>query len=152
MSKLPELQMQAEYLKEAGISLGEFDTPEVSFKMLGKRILSARRPVLISIITGGLPEKESLDTLKKAMIQCGDTLETHGHHKAVRFQLSQIGHHKDAKKFLASLRTEPFLKDVLFCIAEQLETKFEELRDNGRRLEQWVLKLLMGPIMDAEEY
>ncbi|XWW96495.1 hypothetical protein V2A60_004470 [Cordyceps javanica] len=75
-----------------------------------------RRPVLVSIITDGCPSAgapEKSDSLKEAIKACGDRLEQQGFPRAsVRFQITQIGADKRARKFLPDLK-DPKLDDVL---------------------------------------
>ncbi|KAI1118532.1 hypothetical protein F5Y14DRAFT_217781 [Nemania sp. NC0429] len=115
-----------------------------------------KRPVLISIITDGHPEgppgsPERHGTLKQVITECGTLLRNNGYDpKVVRFQISQIGSDEAAGAFLTSLNSDTELRDVLYCTAQRLDTDFQTLRDNESRLEQWLLELLMGPIMDAD--
>ncbi|KAL7936153.1 hypothetical protein V8C35DRAFT_278376 [Trichoderma chlorosporum] len=113
------------------------------------------RPVLISILTDGCPggfdgSDEKHDTLKEVILECGEFLEACKYNKkVVRFQISQIGCDESSKEFIRSLAFDPALRDVLYCTTRQLDGNFKELRDNERRLEQWLLKLLMEPIVNA---
>ncbi|KAJ5737651.1 uncharacterized protein N7483_002776 [Penicillium malachiteum] len=114
------------------------------------------RPVLISIITDGDPSgpghsPERDDTLKIVIQECGEKLKSYGFsEKVVRFQVSQIGDDKKAKKFLKILDEDLELKDVLYVTSDRLDTQFKSLHTNGARLEQWLIELLMGPIIDAQ--
>ncbi|KAI0449238.1 hypothetical protein F5B21DRAFT_494993 [Xylaria acuta] len=115
-----------------------------------------RRPVLISILTDGHPNgpkgtPERRDTLKEAILECGTFLRAKGYDsKVVRFQISQVGSDDEAGEFLRSLDSDATLQDVLYCTAERLDTELQNLRDNDSRLEQWLLELLMGPILDSD--
>ncbi|KMQ49143.1 Ankyrin repeat-containing domain [Trichophyton rubrum] len=118
------------------------------------RTNSLRRPVLVSIITDGCPQgpREKLETLKQAILECGRLLEAAGYERTVvRFQISQIGTDEDAKAFLKSLMREDQLQDVLYCTTGSLDEKFAKFRDNETRLEQWLLRLLMSPITNADQ-
>ncbi|EZF30500.1 hypothetical protein H101_05867 [Trichophyton interdigitale H6] len=115
---------------------------------------SLRRPVLVSIITDGCPEgpQEKTDTLKEAILECGRRLDDAGYdRKVVRFQISQIGTDKKAKAFLKTLGHKDELQDVLYCTSNRLDEEFAEFQNNEARLEQWLLQLLMRPIMDAQQ-
>ncbi|OJJ31938.1 hypothetical protein ASPWEDRAFT_53695 [Aspergillus wentii DTO 134E9] len=115
-----------------------------------------QRPVLVSIITDGYPvgpqgTPERSETLKGAILECGRVLRQHGYHpNVVRFQISQIGNDPEADRFLAGLSDDPDLEDVLYCTTERLDDKFRTMRNNEARLEQWLLELLMGPIIDGD--
>ncbi|KAL6868589.1 hypothetical protein J3F83DRAFT_704675 [Trichoderma novae-zelandiae] len=114
------------------------------------------RPVLVSILTDGCPlgppgSSETPDTLKDVIIECGRFLQQNGYRKdVVRFQISQIGQDAAAKEFIKSLASDDSLKDVLYCTTRQLDDEFKDLRNNEHRLEQWLLELLMEPILKAE--
>ncbi|KAL7819630.1 hypothetical protein V8C26DRAFT_394689 [Trichoderma gracile] len=114
------------------------------------------RPVLVSILTDGCPlgppgSNEKRDTLKDVILECGDILKKHGYNKqVVRFQISQIGQDAAAKEFIRSLAEHEELKKVLYCTTRQLDDEFKHLRNNEHRLEQWLLGLLMEPILKAE--
>ncbi|KAF4539228.1 uncharacterized protein LTHEOB_10392 [Lasiodiplodia theobromae] len=115
-----------------------------------------KRPLLVSIITDGHPAGpegtvEKVDTLEKAILECGETLKKHGYDRTVvRFQISQIGSDDMAGEFLRSLDRDPNLKDVLYCTAERLDDEFRHHQENEARMEQWLLQLLMSPILDAD--
>ncbi|UKZ77550.1 hypothetical protein TrVFT333_005273 [Trichoderma virens FT-333] len=100
--------------------------------------------------------------------------------KVVRFQISQIGYDESAKEFIRSLASDPALSDVLYCTTRKiplapqlrfhpsisakehtickmealltghLDDEFKTLRGNEHRLEQWLLALLMEPILKAD--
>ncbi|KAL7952713.1 ankyrin repeat-containing domain protein [Trichoderma compactum] len=114
------------------------------------------RPVLVSILTDGCPggpdgSNERQDTLKEAILECGKFLESHEYNKkVVRFQISQIGHDESSKEFIGSLALDPALRDVLYCTTRHLDDEFKDFRDNEHRLEQWLLALLMEPIIKAD--
>ncbi|EHK16896.1 uncharacterized protein TRIVIDRAFT_227738 [Trichoderma virens Gv29-8] len=114
------------------------------------------RPVLVSILTDGCPggpdgSSERHDTLKEVIIECGKFLEAHEYNKkVVRFQISQIGYDESAKEFIRSLASDPALSDVLYCTTRHLDDEFRTLRGNEHRLEQWLLALLMEPILKAD--
>ncbi|KAL7909354.1 ankyrin repeat-containing domain protein [Trichoderma velutinum] len=116
-----------------------------------------KRPVLVSILTDGCPggpagSNERSDTLKEVILECGKFLEAHEYDKkVVRFQISQIGHDESSKKFIRDLASDPDLasSEVLYCTTRHLDDEFKDLRDNEHRLEQWLLALLMEPIVKA---
>ncbi|KAF3220279.1 hypothetical protein TWF679_009658 [Orbilia oligospora] len=114
------------------------------------------RPVLIYTIAGGCPEegpmsKETRDTLKENIVECGRVLVQHGYHvDAVKFYIAQIGDDEEATTWLDDLR-DAGLDDVLYCATERLDDKYRELRRTPRKLEQWLLKELISPILDAGE-
>ncbi|OKL60828.1 hypothetical protein UA08_03757 [Talaromyces atroroseus] len=111
-----------------------------------------KRPIIISVLTDGIPYPEKTDTFRDAIIECGKRLKQAGYDPtAVRFHISQIGTDSESQKFLDGLRDDLRLEDVLYVTAEQLDKQFEKFRDNEAVLEQWLLKLLMSPILDGAE-
>ncbi|KAB8254988.1 hypothetical protein BDV32DRAFT_131471 [Aspergillus pseudonomiae] len=115
-----------------------------------------QRPVLVSIITDGQPNgdrnsKETTETLQRVIAECGRTLEYHGYKRdVVRFQVSQIGDDPEAEKFLNKLQDDLDLKDTLYITSDRLDEKFKDLHENQAKLEQWLLRILMEPIVDAQ--
>ncbi|PLB43373.1 hypothetical protein P170DRAFT_481320 [Aspergillus steynii IBT 23096] len=138
---------------EIGTKLKTNVLEEYVYKHLENNTLE--RPILVSIITDGNPNgqpgsNEHTNTLKEAIQDCGKRLEVKGYARnVVRFQISQIGGDKEAVEFLDNLENDPGLKDVLYVTSQQLDSEFKELHDNEARLEQWLLQILMGPIVDA---
>ncbi|KAF3317976.1 hypothetical protein TWF173_009796 [Orbilia oligospora] len=114
------------------------------------------RPVLICIIIDGCPEggpmsKETRDTLRDNIVECGEVLAQHGYHvDAIKFHIAQIGEEEEATAWLDELR-DAGLDHVLYCATERLDDKYRELRRNPRELDQWILKELMSSILDDDE-
>ncbi|EHK41816.1 hypothetical protein TRIATDRAFT_321974 [Trichoderma atroviride IMI 206040] len=111
-----------------------------------------KRPIFISCITDGCPSGESTEQFKEEILKCVRFLDANDYPRStVRFQISQIGNDPRADGFLEELRGEilrdPDLKEVLYCTAERLDEKFEELKKNEEMLEQWLLRTLVMPLM-----
>ncbi|KAH8424882.1 ankyrin repeat protein [Aspergillus melleus] len=117
-----------------------------------------KRLVLVSIVTDGRPigphgSPERVNTLKDVIRECGETLKAKQYDRnAVRFQLSQIGDDPAAEEFLKQLEDDHELDDVLYITSERLDKGFRKLHENGNRFEQWLLKLLLAPIVDAQAF
>ncbi|KAE8327130.1 hypothetical protein BDV39DRAFT_193046 [Aspergillus sergii] len=115
-----------------------------------------QRPVLVSIITDGQPDggpnsKETTETLQQVITECGKKLELHGYKRdVVRFQVSQIGDDPKAEKFLTRLQDDSDLNDILYITSDRLDEEFKVLHENQAKLEQWLLRILMEPILDAQ--
>ncbi|CRG87127.1 Ankyrin repeat domain-containing protein 17 [Talaromyces islandicus] len=109
------------------------------------------RPYLIMTITDGCPTEENTNRFETAVIECGNQLINKGYERtAVRFQISQIGFDQEADTFLRGLTdNKPALKQVLQVTAQKLDKEYEALQKNERQLEEWLLKLLISPITDA---
>ncbi|KAG8532879.1 uncharacterized protein KY384_002757 [Bacidia gigantensis] len=99
---------------------------------LRKRILDPlvykadmERPIVISIITDGVPEgaegsSEKMDTLKHEILECKEHLLRKGlPPRAVVFQLSQIGSDQNSKSFLDGLKEDDDLKGILYVTARE---------------------------------
>ncbi|PCG89020.1 Hypothetical protein PENO1_107010 [Penicillium occitanis (nom. inval.)] len=111
-----------------------------------------KRPIVISVLTDGVPNPEKPDVFRNAIIECGKRLKQAGYEPtAVRFHISQIGTDPNSQKFLDGLRDDMRLEDVLFVTAEKLDKEFEKFRDNEELLERWLLKLLMSPILEGAQ-
>ncbi|GAB1310587.1 hypothetical protein MFIFM68171_00797 [Madurella fahalii] len=105
------------------------------------------RAYLIMIITDGCPWNEPDDALRASILECGKRLRAAGYRRdAVRFCLSQIGTDDDARKFLDSLDTEEGLEDVLYRTSELMDAKYDELRENEKNLQGWLLRMLLSPL------
>ncbi|PCH42937.1 hypothetical protein WOLCODRAFT_164113 [Wolfiporia cocos MD-104 SS10] len=111
---------------------------------------SLERPLLICIITDGMPEGEPMDQLKNNIIECTQRLAGAGYdRKSVMFCVSQIGDDSLAMMFLNNLRNERSISDVLHCTQHRIDVKPEGVRDNEEgKLDEWLLDLLTKPIMD----
>lgn len=106
------------------------------------------RPILVCAITDGSPYPESEDTFKKAVMECRERLVDGKYEPtSVLFGISQIGNDKTAAGFLKGLAEEKDIQDVLYCTTDQLDSKFEEMKQNERGLEVWLLEMLTKPIM-----
>lgn len=113
------------------------------------------RPLFVSIITDGIPSgptgsPEKRTTLRDELIKCQDFLLTNGlPPRSVVFQISQIGSDPDSKKFLDALAEDQRLRNV-YVTANQLDSKFRELRGNERDLEAWLFQTLLTPIVGTQ--
>ncbi|KXX73183.1 Ankyrin repeat and EF-hand domain-containing protein 1 [Madurella mycetomatis] len=105
------------------------------------------RPFLISIITDGWPTLEDDDKLKNVIRKCKfelDKLKYPQH--AVLFQISQVGDEPKADKFLKNLRDDSELEGMIYVTTNRLDSIYQDLRDNEKQLEIWLLKTLVAPI------
>ncbi|KAI1652610.1 ankyrin [Daldinia decipiens] len=105
-----------------------------------------KRPLLVSIITDGCHESETLDTLRNAIIGCGKRLIEAGYEiEAVLFQVSRIGNSKASKKFFDGLRNDKQLKRVLYCSSDRSDKESEDFKQDEDQLEQWVYVTIVPP-------
>ncbi|KAI0465558.1 hypothetical protein F4859DRAFT_507959 [Xylaria cf. heliscus] len=80
-----------------------------------------KRPILVSIITDGMPWPEPRSTLVDAIVKCGDKLEAAGlPRESVKFMIGQVGSARHATEFLKDLSTEPRIADVVFVASGRL--------------------------------
>ena len=107
------------------------------------------RPLLVCAITDGAPSSESPTSFKNAIVECRRKLVAAGYEPtSVTFCISQIGNDEQSAEFLAKLRDDEEIQDVLYCTTERLDGQFEEMKANEGRLEEWLLKLMTKPIME----
>ncbi|KAI5863737.1 hypothetical protein GGS23DRAFT_511871 [Durotheca rogersii] len=107
-----------------------------------------KRPILVLIITDGQPFPEPLDTLKRAILECGQRLSRFGYqNEAVTFLISQVGNDPRADQFLDLLEGDPELDRVLYRTAGRLHEKYESLGTNQKDIERWLLHILAQPIL-----
>ncbi|KAJ3551629.1 hypothetical protein NM688_g4591 [Phlebia brevispora] len=92
----------------------------------GKRL---ERPLLVCVITDGHPYPENTNTFKDAIVECRRRLVEAGYiPTAVMFLISQIG-------------------SELYCTTERLDEELARLKENERKLDEWLLRTLTTPIM-----
>lgn len=105
------------------------------------------RPLLVFIFTDGHPAPEGQNVLRDEIITCKQKLEAKGYDPtSVIFCINQVGTSRSAKEFIDSLRNEKVIEEVIYCTVGRLDDKYEELKENERALELWLLDLLTKPI------
>ncbi|KAI2470761.1 hypothetical protein F4781DRAFT_167829 [Annulohypoxylon bovei var. microspora] len=138
---------------EIGTRLRERILNPLLYSQYNDEVKNMGRPLLISIITDGVPyggrgSPEKLNTLKDEIIKCQDYLLENGLPlRAVVFQISQIGSDPSSKDFLQKLKDENL--ENVYITSQQLDSKFRELNDNERDLEAWLFQTLLEPILDT---
>lgn len=107
-----------------------------------------KRPLLVCIITDGLPIGEDRNALRDEIVTCKRKLEAKGYDPtSVMYCINQVGTDSEAELFIDALRDEKTIEEVIHCTVGQLDAKYEELKENERALESWLLDLLTKPIM-----
>lgn len=107
-----------------------------------------QRPLMICIITDGCPDYDDNPTFEGAILECRQRLVDSGYEPtAVRFCVNQIGCDEYSTRFLEQLRTNTQIQDVVYCTTQRLDEKYWEFRENGRLIDEWLLKMLSEPIM-----
>ena len=108
-----------------------------------------KRPLLVCIITDGCPTDEAPNRFRDEIVTCKQKLEAKGYDPtSVMFCINQVGTDQSAEEFLDALRDEKEIEKVIYCTVGQLDAKYEELKENEKALESWLLHLLTKPIMD----
>lgn len=108
------------------------------------------RPLLICVITDGMPNEEPVSAFEDAIVQCRRFLVQAGSQPTqVRFCVNQIGGDSSAAAFLERLRRNQEIQDVVHCTTGRIDSRFSELQQNERDLETWLLKTLTDPILPA---
>ena len=112
-----------------------------------------KRPLLVCIITDGEPIPEDQNVLRDEIVTCKRKLEAKGYDPtSVMYCINQVGTGRSAEQFIDALRNEKEIEDVIYCTVGQLDAKYEELKENERALESWLLELLTRPIMERHLY
>ncbi|KAF7322311.1 ANK-REP-REGION domain-containing protein [Mycena chlorophos] len=93
-----------------------------------------RRPLLVSIITDGMPSQEDNGTLVEMIKECGT-------------KLVGAGYPRESVKFLQGIAANDEIRNDIFVVTEQLDDKFRSFRDNERDLDRWLIETLFTPIM-----
>ncbi|KAI0179868.1 hypothetical protein GGR52DRAFT_216129 [Hypoxylon sp. FL1284] len=144
------LQVRASGYTEIGTNLRERILKPLLYAQYNDEVRNLQRPLLVSIITDGVPygRVEKRYTLRDEIVKCQDYLRENGLPlRAVVFQISQIGSDPDSKEFLQELKEENL--ENVYITAQQLDSKFRELRENERDLESWLFRILLEPILDT---
>ncbi|CAH0058706.1 unnamed protein product [Clonostachys solani] len=118
-----------------------------------------KRPLLVSVITDGMPEPEPKDTFVDAIAECGDKLEAAGlPRESVKFMIGQVGSATAATKFLQDVGKEPRIQDVVFVASEKLDVITSGLENDWKmdewvriwKMDEWLIEMLYAPIMKGE--
>lgn len=109
-----------------------------------------KRPLLVSVITDGMPEPEPRSTLVDAIAECGDKLEAAGlPRESVKFMIGQVGSANAATKFLQDIGKESRIANVVFVASEKLDVTSSRLESDWK-MDEWLIETLYAPIMKSE--
>jgi hypothetical protein len=109
-----------------------------------------KRPLLVSVITDGMPEPEPKSTFVDAIAECGDKLEAAGlPRESVKFMIGQVGSANAATKFLQEISQETRVADVVFVASDKLDVATSKL-DSDWKMDEWLIETLYAPIMKSE--
>ncbi|KAJ6452282.1 ankyrin repeat-containing domain protein [Mycena sanguinolenta] len=105
------------------------------------------RPLLISVITDGMPSQENEEALVEAIKECGDKLKQAGFpRESVKFMIGQIGTAKSAATFLQGVGKNQDIADMVFVTSDQLDEKLSTFKQNEGELDRWLIETLFSPI------
>ncbi|KAF5859840.1 hypothetical protein ETB97_002392 [Aspergillus alliaceus] len=106
-----------------------------------------QRPFFVMTTTDGCPEGEDKRAFRDAIVESTEKLTEKGYEPdAVYFSLSQVGNAPEAADFLESFENDSDVEEVLHRTAEHLDDLFEELRENEKELNEWLLDMLLDQI------
>jgi hypothetical protein len=87
--------------------------PRVYAKLRSKTLES---PLLVTMITDGMPEGEVNSAFANVVIECGNRLEDAGYPRdSVKFMVCQVGTSQTAAEFLEALRIHPAIAGSVYC-------------------------------------
>ncbi|VDC07596.1 unnamed protein product [Peniophora sp. CBMAI 1063] len=109
------------------------------------------RPLLISVITDGMPSVENKGALVEAIKECGEKLQQAEYPRnSVKFMIGQIGTSEKAAKFLEGVGKDTNIADMVFVTTDQLDEKLSSFKENEGNLDRWLIETLFSPIMQTE--
>ncbi|EHK20852.1 uncharacterized protein TRIVIDRAFT_69670 [Trichoderma virens Gv29-8] len=107
------------------------------------------RPVLVIIMTDGMPEREDRTELEKAILECEKKIQESGYPpQTVKFMIGQVGTAKSATKFLASLRQNTDIARTTLVTSEKLDDAFKDYKANDGKLDKWLIETLFSPFQN----
>ncbi|KAJ7031716.1 hypothetical protein C8F04DRAFT_1397042 [Mycena alexandri] len=105
------------------------------------------RPLLISVITDGMPSQEKNKVFVEAIKECGDKLKQAGYScESVKFMIGQIGAVKSAAAFLEGVGKNQDIADMVFVTSDQLDKRVSAFKENKGDLDRWLIETLFSPI------
>ncbi|KAL7934347.1 hypothetical protein V8C35DRAFT_302337 [Trichoderma chlorosporum] len=98
-----------------------------------------KRPLLIIIMTDGMPEREDRTELEKVILECEKKIKDSGYPpQTVKFMIGQIGTAKSATKFLESLKQNLDIARTTLVTTEKLDDAFQDYKANDGKIDKWV--------------
>lgn len=102
-------------------------------------------PLCVIIVTDGWPYNEANDYMRNVMeesIQRVAAKRPKAKNTLVKYQINQIGHEAQATAFLQGLHNDQKIASNVYCTSEILDDKISELKDQGDKLDKWLVELL----------
>ncbi|CEL03901.1 hypothetical protein ASPCAL05039 [Aspergillus calidoustus] len=101
------------------------------------------RPLMILIVTDGMPSKEDEGTFRKTIMKCKGELTKKGYlPAAVQYDLSQIGNAPEAVKWIQTFDSDSAAKKLVYFSTENTDSRLSEFKDNDAGLDDWLSKKL----------
>ncbi|KAL2825782.1 hypothetical protein BDW59DRAFT_161453 [Aspergillus cavernicola] len=105
------------------------------------------RPLYILTITDGMPTNEDSTVFRDTIVECkGELKKKNYEDEAVLYDLSQVGNDKEAIDFIDSFDGDGDTDGVLHRTAEHTDARFEDLRNDEKELDTWLLEKLSKAI------
>ncbi|KAK0757315.1 hypothetical protein N5P37_010035 [Trichoderma harzianum] len=104
------------------------------------------RPLIVIIMTDGMPEREDKTELEKVILECEKKIRDSGYPpQTVKFMIGQIGTAKSAARFLASLRQNSDIARTTLVTSDKLDDAFKDYKENDSKLDKWLVETLFSP-------
>ncbi|KAF3483020.1 uncharacterized protein GIQ15_02344 [Arthroderma uncinatum] len=151
--KITEILKPMKWAPNGNTEIGTYLKSKILEPMVYSKLepKSFDKPLLISVITDGMPSVEADSVFADAILECGNKLEDAGYpRESVKFLVGQIGTGAQAAAFLERVRKNERIKDLVFCTSDQLDARLKEFRDNEWDLDRWLIETLFEPLKDRE--
>ncbi|KAJ3560792.1 hypothetical protein NP233_g10602 [Leucocoprinus birnbaumii] len=113
------------------------------------------KPLLISVITDGMPSVEKDEAFVEAIKECGDKLDQAGPSDSctrdlidVKFMIGQIGTSKSAAEFLQDVGNNKDIESMVYVTTDQLDERLSKFKEKEGDLDRWLIETLFQPIKD----
>ncbi|KAL3444258.1 hypothetical protein BJX65DRAFT_311036 [Aspergillus insuetus] len=101
------------------------------------------RPLMILIVTDGMPTKEEEGTFRTTVMNCKKALANKGYlPAAVQYDLSQIGNTPEAVAWIKKYDTDSTLKKLVYFSTENTDARLSDFKDNDKGLDDWLSEKL----------
>ncbi|KAJ6452284.1 ankyrin repeat-containing domain protein [Mycena sanguinolenta] len=137
------------WLPDGSTAIGTYLRSEILEPLVYSKLQppTLARPLLISVITDGVPSKEKDEAFVEAIKECGDKLQQAGYpRESVKFMIGQIGTAKSAAAFIERVGKNQDIADMVFVTSDQLDEKLSTFKQNEGELDRWLIETLFSPI------
>ncbi|KAJ3541242.1 hypothetical protein NM688_g6112 [Phlebia brevispora] len=135
-----------------GVSLRDRVLGPFVYDVLRIRNKLLERPLLVSVIIDSAPQFEQRTVFRDAVAECKARLEEARYAPTtVLFVIFVTGDTTEVKEYVDDLREDAALRDVVYFPADSLRERYYELRPNIGKFGEWVMNMLMAPVLRLEE-